>query len=66
VSNYKKQFDSDFKKCFMESMIETWGERCYDYEENCSTCQAWDNIDTLIGKLESDDNVYEYEGAEYT
>lgn len=41
-------------------MIEHWGERCPDYEESCPCCQAWDNFDTMIAKLKSGDDIYEY------
>ncbi len=50
-----------FKELFTEFMIENYGERCPDYDENCATCQAWDNYDTLFTKLESGDDVYEYQ-----
>ena len=41
-------------------MIKHWGERCPDYEEGCAICQAWDNFDTMIAKLESGDVIYEH------
>ena len=57
---HKKQLDTDFKKCFTEFMIKYWGERCTEHEESCPTCNAWDNFDTMMEKLETPDSVYTY------
>lgn len=32
-----------------EAMIDYWGERCQEYEEDCSCCQAWKEYDKLKG-----------------
>lgn len=29
-------------------MIKNWGERCPDYEVNCSLCKAWEYFDYLF------------------
>lgn len=60
MNEHKKQLDADFKECLTKFMIEYWGERCPDHEESCPTCNAWDNFDILMDKLETPDSVYTY------
>ena len=60
MDKHKKQLDADFKECFTEFMIKNWGERCSDHEESCPTCNAWDNFDIMMEKLENPDLVYTY------
>ena len=33
-----------------EAMIDYWGKRCGEYEEECSCCEAWKQYDRLIDK----------------
>ncbi|MCK5012836.1 MAG: hypothetical protein KAS66_03370 [Candidatus Omnitrophica bacterium] len=56
----KDQFDADFKNCFTKFMIKYWGERCSEHEDGCPTCNAWDNFDIMIERLENPDSVYTY------
>ena len=56
----KKQLDIDFKECLALFMIKYWGERCSEHEDGCPTCNAWDNFDIMIERLENPDSVYTY------
>lgn len=60
IYKYKNQFDADFKERLTKFMIEYWGERCPEHEESCPTCNAWDNFDTMIEKLENPEPAYTY------
>lgn len=31
-----------------EAIIEHWGERCEDFDENCPCCLAWAELDALL------------------
>ena len=56
----KNQLDIDFKECLAIFMNEYWGERCSEHEDGCPTCNAWDNFDIMMEKLENPDSVYTY------
>jgi len=61
MADHKKIFDTDFKDAFKEFLTEYFGKRCLDYDPNCPICQAWDNFTELFNKIESGDEVYEYQ-----
>ena len=32
----------------LDAMLETWGERCPDFAEECDACLAWAEYDSLM------------------
>lgn len=36
----------------MEAMLETWGERCPDFNEGCDACLAWAEYDSLMRAMD--------------
>jgi hypothetical protein len=41
------------------AMDECWGERCPDFEPECSLCQAWAQWDSLVGALAKNGHLRE-------
>lgn len=48
---------SEFVKNFAQSsdhlLRAYWGEKCPDFEENCTLCQVWQSRDNFLSLLES-------------
>ena len=40
-----------------EALTEYWGPRCPDHEPDCFTCQAWAELDKLVGDAATADHL---------
>lgn len=38
-------------KLIEEAITEYYGERCPDFAEGCTCCEAWAEFDNIIGKV---------------
>jgi hypothetical protein len=37
--------EQEQKQILSDSMLEHWGERCDEFEQDCFACQAWEHFD---------------------
>lgn len=49
VMERNEDFMKPLKQQVYDYLIENFGEKCKDYERNCSNCQAWEGFDAIFG-----------------
>ena len=45
-----------------EAIIDYWGEKCQNFDENCFCCQAWKEYEELLTRAISWKKINEYIG----